>query len=433
MGEVYYRNGCVQYMDAEDHVDISIPQQDVIALLASAEMPKISDQKEITDQIKNPGFGPSIKQLIKTKKAKSASVIISDATRGVPTYLVAPQIVKELVDGGIDPKNILFVVALGVHRPASDEEIRAAIGEELYGKVRVENHMPFDREAIVYLGNTQFGTPVEVYANAYNCDIHISIGKVELHCFAGYSGGRKSVLPGISSSRTIAINHTAEKISHKNSIPGTLEGNCIHEDMLQAAQLYGLDYTVNMVLNDDGEVSAVFAGALEPCHSAAVEYLNKYCKVPVSEKADIIVMNTGRPKNIDFYQAVNSLVAVMPIVQPNSVIVLFADCREGVNSPDMMLPFEMTSTIDELEKYMLTNYKIQMDCTLLILRLLKMGVKIIGISPNVSDEEFRKMHIEPCRNSADAIKKAYILTGKTNPRVLIYPHPQKSLPYFEIL
>ena len=294
----------------------------------------------------NPGYGKSIRDLVKERNAQSASIIISDATRGVPTHLVAGHIIKELAAAGIEYDKILFVVALGVHREATADEIRSFIGDEYYGKVRVENHKPRDTAYLAEIGTTSFGTPVEVYKAAYECDLHISIGKVELHCFAGFSGGRKSVLPGISGARTIAANHSVQNLLDENSIPGVLENNKIHLDMVEAAELYRLDFTVNFVMNDDLLTSGIFAGSMNSAYSAAVRFLRNYCEVKIPEKPDIIVSSTGKPKNIDFYQAVTSLVALVPVLTPDITVVLLCQCPEGINSKDMMRPFEAASTVE---------------------------------------------------------------------------------------
>ncbi len=151
-----------------------------------------------------------LRDIAADNKALSACVIVSDATRKMPTDKAAEVIVKELQDAGIALSEILFVVALGVHRDATEEEMRELIGDELYSKVRIENHRPYDKDNLIRLGNTGYGTPVIVNKRAYECDIHVSIGKVEPHEFAGFSGGRKSVLPGISSEETIILNHSVE-------------------------------------------------------------------------------------------------------------------------------------------------------------------------------------------------------------------------------
>lgn len=416
------------YVDEEDCASFSIPAEDSLGLIHMQDIPPIRDPQLFEREIINPSYGRSIRDLAKGMNAASASIIISDATRGVPTHLVSGYIIRELVASGIKYENILFVVALGVHREATEDEILSFIGDEYYGKVHVENHKPHDDASLVEVGVTSFGTPVMVYKAAYECDLHISIGKVELHCFAGFSGGRKSVLPGISSAGTIAANHSFQNLSDINSVPGVLDNNRIHLDMVEAAKFYRLDFTVNFVLNDDLLPAGIFAGEMEAAHSAAVQFLRKYCEVLLPERPDIIVSSTGRPKNIDFYQAVTSLAALTPILTPDIIVVLLCECREGINSIDMMRSFEATLTVEDAESYMIANYEIQMDCALFILNLLKKGIKIIVCSPNLADKDLETMHLFPCQDNKKLMELAYQVCGKENPKVLFYPHPQKSLP-----
>lgn len=414
--------------DKSENFQVGVPTEDFLGVALPPKLAPIADPDVYTQAIRTPCCGESIATLVARRRAKSASILVSDATRAVPTSLVAASLVQTLLDAGIALENILFVVALGVHRDATQQEMRSFLGAELFGRVRIENHTPYCADQLVFLGTTPQGTPVEVYRRAYECDLHISIGKVEPHCFAGFSGGRKSVLPGISSARAIAANHTAANISHPRAVPGILEGNPVHEDMLAAAALYRLDFTVQFVVNDQLEPAVIFAGDPITCHQKAVSFLRKALVLPIPRIPDILVATTGQPKNIDFYQAVNSLAALDPILTEQTILVLACECPEGFNSPDMLRPFEQTDSLAGLERYMLSHYQIQMDCTLMILRLLKRKVKIIVCSPNLDERTLRNMYLIPCRDQKELMPLAYKLCGKPHPKVFFCPHPQKGLP-----
>lgn len=427
MYELLERNGRAYYKDYAEHIELSIPAEDCIGLLSAKGLPPAADFSIFEAEVRHPSYGPSIKELVEQRNAKNASLIVSDATRHVPTNIVVPHMIHELIDAGIKAEDILIVVALGVHRLATGDEIKEFVGDEYYGRVRVENPQPYNEETLINLGTTKYGTPVAVNRHAYECDLHMSVGKVEPHCFAGYSGGRKSVLPGISGARTIIRNHCFENVSSDLAIPGRLENNPIHLDMVEAANLYRIDFTVQLLVTEDLQPAAVFAGELERAHIAAVEYLRPNLTVRIPEKPDIIVTTPGKPKNICFYQGINPLVSLTPFVDQNTVVVLTCEAPEGIDSVDMQYPFKNTSSLEEMEPFMQANYRIQMDSALLLLKMLRKGTKIILHSPNITDEEIMEMYMTPCSDPSKLMELAYKMCGKEHPRVLFYPHPHTDL------
>ncbi len=414
------------YVDEVEKISISIPENFCMGMIEIDKM-SLLGEASFANSILNPIKQKRLKDIALEREAKSACIIVSDATRNVPTEKVAGFIVDELIEGGLSLNGIVFIVAIGVHRNADEMEFRKILGEELYGKVKIENHTPFLENNLVTLGVTSFGTPVEVNRKAYECDLHISIGKVEPHEFAGFSGGRKSVLPGISSERTIKANHSTAMLYSEKAVPGSMDGNPIHMDMVEAAELFRIDFTVSFVVNFQNQPAAVFSGSMQASHEAAVDYLRNYCRTSF-EKPDIIVTTPGSPLNIDFYQSLKPLIALTGILDFTITIALYCECREGVNSPDMLLPFYKTSTLTEMIDYVVKNYKIQMDHALLLSKIFKKNVKVVVYSPNVPDADIRIMHMIPSSSIDDMMNKAMALCGKEIPRILFYPQAQKSLP-----
>lgn len=420
-------NGMAVYEDRTEEVCIRVPAACCQGMAAMRPMPTIEDEDYFRRCVFFPISGSSLRTLAESRCARSACILVSDATRLSPTSRFVPYLVEELVAGGVPMEGILFVVAIGVHRDATKEEMRAMVGEALWGRVRIINHTPFDRENLLLLGTTSFGTPVEVNKEAYACDLHIAVGKVEPHEFAGFSGGRKSVLPGICSERTISRNHSPEMLFSKNALPGILEGNPVHQDMLESARMFRIDFCINAVLNEQNQPAAAFAGDVEEAHRAAVLFLKDYAQVAIA-KPDIIVTTPGAPLNIDFYQSMKTLIALAGVLSQDTVVALYCECVEGVNSEDMMRPFRETRSLAEAVEYMMDHYKIQMDHALLISRILKKGVKIVVYSPHVSEEDIAAMHMVPAADYEDMMEKAWALTSKKQPRIVFYPQAQRGLP-----
>ncbi|MCF0138012.1 MAG: nickel-dependent lactate racemase [Oscillospiraceae bacterium] len=420
------KDGRAVFTDTGLELSFSVPEADCMGMRQTRQLPGITDPQLLKNAFLDPVSGKRLRDIARERDSRTACILISDATRGVPTAPLAKLAVEELLEGGMELEGISFFVAIGVHREATEEELKRFLGE-LYGRVSAENHTPFDADNLLYLGKTTGGTPVTVNKRAYECDLHIQIGKVEPHEFAGFSGGRKSVLPGVCSEETIRINHRPEMILDPRSAIGELESNPVNRDMTEAAELFRIDFGVNCILNNSMELAAVFTGGLTECHAAAVSYVRDCLSVEL-EKPDIIVTTAGEPLDIDFYQSVKALIALTEILDDSVVTLMYCGCPEGVNSPDMLRAFGSSDNLEEVVSFTTENYEIQMDHVLLLSKIFRKGAKIVLCCPNVSDGEARTMFMEPCRDAGEAMELCRRLTGKENPKVLFYPRPQTGLP-----
>lgn len=419
-------DGKWKYTDEILGVSFHVPENWRAKFLETPDISRIEKEEEIRDAVKKPKYGMSLPEIVHQKKAETACILVSDATRGVPTARLLNYVVEELTEAGIAFKDIYVFVAIGVHRDATEDEMRAFMGD-YYGEISIENHTPFDKEKLIYLGDTTRGTPIWVNKKAWECDVHIQIGKVEPHEFAGFSGGRKSVLPGVSAEEAIIVNHRPEMILEEKAAIGVLKGNPVHEDMEEAADKFGMDFGVNCILDNQLELAAVFAGRMKASHKAAVACVKERLGVKMNAP-DILVTTPGRPLDIDFYQAVKALIALTDVLSENTVVVLYCGCPEGVNSPDMLQAFGSSSVLEEVVSYTTDHYKIQMDHVLLLSKILRKHVKIIVCSPNIPDEEIREMFMIPCHTPEEALAMAEKLSGKEAGDILFYPRPQTGLP-----
>ena len=357
----------------------------------------------------------------------TAAVLVSDATRAVPTPAIVPYVMEELKAGGIRPENVTFIVATGVHRPATDEEMRRILGPEWSGRVRIENHDPYDGSALAFLGVTTYGTPVSVNRRAYESDVRIAIGKVEPHEFAGFSGGRKSVLPGIASEKTIKVNHRPEMILHPAAAIGVYDDNPVSRDMIEAAEMLGVDFCVNVLADSGGGIADVVCGDIRESHERAIDVLKKRIAVPFPSRCPVLVTTPGRPLNINLYQSIKCIIAAAPVVADDGVIVAYSECAEGVGSVDMLRPYENARNAGDVIDFLLRNYEIQMDHSLLLSKILQRGVRVVLVAPSVSDATARLMGLIPARSLDDGIRIAADLAGAGS-RISFFPCPQRCLP-----
>ena len=426
MYQISTENGKAVYSDSELGIGFTIPEEDCMGMVQTEELPAIRNRESIRNAFLNPVSGKRLADIAREKAAKSAAILISDATRGVPTAQMAPFVVEELLEGGVPLEGICFFVAIGVHRPATESEMKAFLGE-LYGKVRIENHTPFCEDNLISLGTTSDGTPIIVNLRAFECELHIQIGKVEPHEFAGFSGGRKSVLPGISSEETIRINHRPERILDPRAGIGLIKGNPISQDMEEAAEKFRMDFGVNCILNNRMELAAVFTGGMKESHEAAIGFVSARLGVSI-EKPDLIVTCPGQPLDIDLYQSVKALIALTEILDRDTVTLFYCGCPDGVNSPDMLRAFSASRDLEEAVDWTKEHYEIQMDHVLLLSKFLRKGAKIVLYCENVSAEDAETMFMTRGETAEEAMELARRLTGKKHPKTLFYPRPQTGLP-----
>jgi len=204
--------------------------------------------------------------------------------------------------------------------------------------------------------------------------------------------------------------------------------NPVNEDTAEAAEILGVDFAINIVQNIRADVVGIFSGDIFESHLKAVDYMRSVYSVGLKERPDIIVTTPGRPLNIDFYQSIKPIIALAPIIKKNGVIVMYSECREGVNSVDMLKPYEESSKVEDVVEYLMSNYKIQMDHALLLSKIMQKKIKIVVYSPNIDKSVLKKMFIETADNPQDALEKAYKLTEEKEPKVLLFPQPQRTLP-----
>jgi nickel-dependent lactate racemase len=433
MYQVTQSGDSATYWDFCENRSLSLCCDNFLGLFTGEPLPTLEDESIYSKSLRCPISGDRLSDIARKKKAKTAAILISDATRDVPTRKVAGLLVEELSKGGLALGGITFFIALGVHRPATDDEIRSFIGNEVFTcGVHVQNHDAFDESNLIDLGYTSRNTPIRLNKAAFSCDVKITVGKVELHEMAGFSGGRKSVLPGIASGETIAVNHRPEMIFDPGTGAGKLDGNPIHEDMLEAAQRFGVDFSVNFVVNDSNQPSAVFTGGLEESHLAAVRYLRDYCTVTLPQRADILFAPPGNPLNCDMYQGVKAIIALQHVLDENSVVIFYGNFPEGMNSNDFMEPFRLfPEDLDRAKEYAWNHFAIQMDHTLPMIDILKKGVRILTVTDTVLKQDLALLHMQWCKNLEEALQQAYIMTSK-QAKVAFLPQPWRSVVRLEI-
>ena len=280
----------------------------------------------VREAMEHPIDSPRLSELARGRK--NCVIIISDHTRPVPSRDILPNMLRELREGSPDIE-VTLLVATGFHRPSSEEELRIKFGDELYRQCRVVVHDCRDAAANVRVGVLPSGAPCVIDRLAAETELLIAEGFIEPHFFAGFSGGRKSVLPGICDQVTVMGNHCSRFIDSPYARTGILDGNPMHEDMVAAAAMAKLAYIVNVVIDEDKKTVAAFAGNYVTAHRAGCDFLLSYAQVKPSYADIVITSNGGAPLDQNIYQCVKSMTAAEATCHPGGVIIECAACADG--------------------------------------------------------------------------------------------------------
>ena len=276
--------------------------------------------------MEKPIDSPRLSELARGKK--SCTIIISDHTRPVPSRDILPNMLRELYEGSPDIE-VTLLVATGFHRPTSDRELREKLGDELMERCRIVIHDCRSEKDNVAIGTLPSGAPLVIDRLAAETELLISEGFIEPHFFAGFSGGRKSVLPGVCDQVTVLGNHCSKFIDSPFARTGILDGNPIHADMIAAAEMAKLSYIVNVIIDEEKKTVAAFAGNFLSAHRAGCDFLLNYCRVKPAPADIVITSNGGAPLDQNIYQCVKGMTAAEACCTEDGVIILCAECADG--------------------------------------------------------------------------------------------------------
>ena len=307
---------------------LAVEVPDSSTVLRSKHVPALPDAKAAAvEALRNPIGTRPLGELVKT--SDKVAIVISDITRPTPNHLIVPWLLEEL--GGIPTENITIINGTGSHRENSRDELTIMLGQQVMDQVKVINHSAFKAEALFHLGKSPTGA--DVYLNRAYCDADIKIGTgfIEPHFFAGFSGGPKSIMPGIAGLDTIMHFHSAELIGHPNSTWGLMDGNPIQQEASDIALMCKPDFSFNVTLNSDKDITGIFAGDVIESHRQGAAFVKEQTMIPCGQTFDIVLTtNSGYPLDQNLYQAVKGISAAHQIVKEGGHIICAAECSEGV-------------------------------------------------------------------------------------------------------
>lgn len=308
------------------HISCDIPHNGLLTSRIEELASEKTGLELVREAVANPIGSAPLAELAAGKK--SCTIIISDHTRPVPSRDILPPMLEQLRRGNPDIA-VTLLVATGFHRPTTTAELEAKLGPEIAAREKIVVHDAFDASSNIAIGTLPSGAPLVIDRAAVETDLLISEGFIEPHFFAGFSGGRKSVLPGVCDAVTVLGNHCGEFIASPYARTGILEGNPLHRDMVAAAELARLQFIVNVVINDEKKTVAAFAGDFKAAHAAGVAFLRPYCQVEAVPGDIVITSNGGAPLDQNIYQSVKGLTAAEASAKEGAVLIMCADLADG--------------------------------------------------------------------------------------------------------
>lgn len=395
-------------------------------------MPLLPDPSGAVRQaLEKPVGCPSLQELAKGKK--NACILICDITRPVPNGLILPPLVESLTRAGIARKNILILVATGLHRPNEGEELAEVVGSpEILRSIRIENHFAKDREAHVDLGTTSGGIPIMIDRRFAEADLKIVTGLVEPHFMAGYSGGRKVVSPGVAYQDTILMFHRAKILEHCKAANCVIEGNPLHNEQMEIVRATGGVVAVNVVIDERRRLGFVNFGEVEASHALAVAFMRKHAEIRIPRRfKTIVTTSAGHPLDKTYYQTVKGMVGVMDILEPGGTIIIASECSEGMGSPEFaeaqrllceVGPERFMSLIEGRDKALIDEWETEM-----LLKPLRVG-HIQLYSTGLSESERDHVFVEMVPSVEEAVAASVRAHGDTE--IAVVPEGPYVIPLF---
>ena len=381
--------------------------------------PGKSEVELIREALEHPIGTPRLRELAKGKK--KVVLVTSDHTRAVPSKLTLPILLEEIRSGNPDA-DITILIATGLHRATTEEEQRRMFGDAIVDHEKIAINNAFDPTQFTHVCTLPSGADFNVNKLATECDLLITEGFIEPHFFAGFSGGRKSILPGICSQETVNENHSYKAISSPYANTGVLEHNPIHEDMVCAARAVNVQFIFNVALNGEKKVIAAWAGDLEQAHAAGVAFIRKWSQCPGIPGDIVVTSNGGYPLDQNLYQSPKAVATAEACAGEDGVIIMCCSCADGMGGTHFAKLIKM-GTVDEIDGYL---SKIppketipEQWCPQIYARILKKH-PVILVTTYLDHEEVRKANMIPASSPDEALEIAYQMKGR-DAKVVVIP------------
>jgi lactate racemase len=421
-------NQKIKLLYGRDNLEIDLPKNATV--IRPQFLPGFIDEKaEIKKALRQPIGTRSLKE--KVKAGDKVVVSHSDHTRATPNSRLLPVILDELESAGVSKQAITLLNALGTHRKCTLDEMRELLGDYLVDHYHCVQHDAFDEASLVSIGTTSRGNPVRVNRLLVENDVRIYTGYIEPHLFAGFSGGPKSVLPALAGAESVSTNHSREMLSHKNATWGITKGNPIWEEMREAALLTNPTFLVNVTLNNQKQITGVFAGNLILAHQAGCDFTRTSSMVPVDRFFDVVVTtNSGYPLDRNLYQSIKGLSAASRIVRSGGAILLVAACEDGMPAKshyaDMLR--SVNSAQEALDMIYTPGFTRPEQWQIQIQAQIQLCADVYLYSTGLEEDEIKQALFMPVKDLSITIRELMDEYGKN---ICVMPEGPLTIPYLK--
>lgn len=404
----------------KEKLELSIPDKNLLQTLTPNDVGGgVSGVEAVIQGLENPIGSKPLHQIV--TKGQKVVIVTSDITRPMPSYLVLPPVLKELNDGGIPDSDITVVFALGSHRAHTEEEKKKLVGEEVYNRVTCVD----SKGEFVHMGTTSRGTPVDIFKTVADADIRICLGNIEFHYFAGYSGGAKAIMPGVSTRDAIQANH--KRMVEDAAKAGAIQGNPIREDIDEVCEKFvHIDFIVNVVLDENKKIRCCVAGHYIEAHREGCRFLDKLYKVQIPKRADIVVVSAGGyPKDINLYQAQKALDNAKHAVADGGQIIWVASAYEGLGEGVFEKWMTGHAKAADMIEHITREFQLGGHKAAAIAMVLQKAD--IALYSDLDPEFVRSIHLMPSSDLQAELDRALAKYGE-NASVIVMPYGGSTLP-----
>jgi nickel-dependent lactate racemase len=416
----------VQLAYGQGYLPVEFPENRTTVIQPS-HVPGLPDErKAVLDALENPISTRPLREWI--KPGSHVCFLFTDITRATPNDRLIPWLLDYLAD--VPHDKITLINQLGTHRPNTPSELEQMLTPAVTRNYRVLNHEPENPAALVQLGMTRTGAPALLNRQVVEADVRIVTGFIEPHFFAGFSGGPKGIMPGVAGLETVVSNHGAKNIGDPNSTFGVTEGNPIWEEMRDIALRAGPSFLLNVSLNDQRQITGVFAGDLIAAHKVGCEFVRKSAMQKFNAPFDIVVTtNSGYPLDLNLYQAVKGMSAGARVIKPGGTLIIACECREGVpagSSFDQLLrsasnPAEILSLLASPGFQRPEQWQAQIQA------IIQRNANVLLYS-SLPDDVVRRAHLAPCHDIGETVNGLVRQNGN-GVRIAVLPQGPLTIPY----
>lgn len=388
-------------------MDVELPDDRVVRLLAYKAADPLADPESTLQQVLDtPTGSPPLSQLAPGRR--TACVLICDITRPVPNELILRPILATLEQAGIARQDILILIATGLHRPNEGDELLEIVGPDIAERYRIENHHGQVIGEHTYLGDSPRGVPVWIDSRYLDADLKITIGLIEPHLMAGFSGGRKLICPGIAAQETIRVWHSPRFLEHPNADCGILDDNPVHEENTWIGRKAGCDFIVNVVLDDQRRPLKFVAGDMEAAFLEGVKFVRGVVTDTVPQPVDIVVTSSaGYPLDTTFYQSIKGMTGALPIVREGGTIIMAAGLTEGIGSPQFQQLFRENADLDSfMRRIQGEDYYVLDQWQMEELAKVRRKAKVKMVSDGLSSEVIEGLFVDSAPSVEEAVQES---------------------------